>query len=48
MLQDHILKIVQALIALVLLILTIVFWKGNHIGANIINFEAVILWIIGL
>lgn len=48
MLQDHILKIIQAIIALILLILTIVYWKDNHIGENIINFEAVILWIIGL
>ena len=48
MLQDHIPKIIQAIIALILLILTIVYWKNNHIGANIINFQAVILWIIGL
>ena len=38
MLQDYIPKIVQAFIALILLILTIVYWKDNNIGANILNF----------
>ena len=38
MFVDIIPKIVQAIIALILLILTIVNWKMNHLGANIINF----------
>jgi hypothetical protein len=41
-------RIIQSVVALVLLILTVVYWKLNHLGQNIINFETVCVWAIGL
>lgn len=47
-LTTHIPRIIQLSIALILLILTLFRISWNHIGQNIINFTAVIIFIVGL
>ncbi len=48
MIQDHLSRIVQSLIALPLLILTISHWNENRIGQNLINLTTVSTYAIGL
>lgn len=48
MIQDHISRIVQSIIALPLLILTISFWGSNHLGQNLMNLSTVVVYAIGL
>jgi hypothetical protein len=47
-LTSHIPRILQLSIALILLILTLCRLGWNHIGQNIINFTAVIIFGVGL
>ena len=48
MIQEHLSRIIQSIIALPLLILTISHWNDNQIGQNLINLSATATYVIGL
>jgi di/tricarboxylate transporter len=48
MIQEHLPRIIQSIIALPLLILTISHWNDNQIGQNLINLSATATFVIGL
>jgi hypothetical protein len=48
MIQEHLSRIIQSLVALPLLILTISHWIENRIGQNLINLSTVATYAIGL
>lgn len=48
MIQEHISRIVQSLVALPLLILTISHWNENRIGQNMMNLSSTAVYVIGL
>lgn len=46
--QGQVWRIVESVVAFILLILTIIYWNRNQLGQNLINFEAVGMWAVGL
>lgn len=48
MIQEHLSRIIQSVIALPLLILTISNWSSNRLGQNILNLSSVAVYVVGL